>query len=104
MPTSTLDVRLIPTKQYTTPTTGATITVNSGGCINLVVDPAGTLATLTITLPASPSDGDVIDIMCTQIVTALTMNGGTIVGGLSSFAVGTASRYRYNSDSSKWIG
>jgi hypothetical protein len=48
----------------------------------LVINPAGTLATGTITMPASPADGMTITVESTQEVTALTMsgNGGTIVG------------------------
>jgi hypothetical protein len=48
----------------------------------LIIEPAGTLATGTITMPASPADGMTITVESTQQVTALTMsgNGGTIVG------------------------
>lgn len=104
MSTSTIDVRLIPTTQYATPTTGQTVTANSTGFVRLLINPAGTLATLTVTLPGSPSDGDIIDIWCTQIVTALTMNGGTIIGALASFAVGSHSTFIYSSSASEWIG
>jgi hypothetical protein len=48
----------------------------------LIIEPAGTLATGTITMPASPADGMTITVESTQQVTALAMsgNGGTIVG------------------------
>lgn len=99
----TISDRLVPQKQYATPATGGTVTVNSNGYVKLVINPAGTLATLTVTFPGSPSDGDTINMGCTQIVTALTMNGGTISGGLSSLAVGTAGTWTFNSDSSTWV-
>lgn len=103
MASTTLSDRLVPQKQYATPATGATVTVNSNGFVKLILNPAGTLATLTITFPGSPSDMDTVTIGCTQIVTALTMNGGTISGGLSSLAVGTAGTWTYCSDASTWI-
>ena len=103
MATITVDTRLVPVKQYVAPVTGATVAVNTDGYINLLINPAGTLATLTITVPASPTDGDRVRIGATQIVTALTMNGGTIVGALVSLAVGGFATYVYNSDSVKWL-
>lgn len=103
MATSTLSTRLIPAVQYATPATGGTVTVNAGGFTRLFLNPAGTLATLTITFPGSPSDGDVVNFGSTQIVTALTMNGGTISGALSALAVGTTGSWAYSADSSIWI-
>lgn len=62
-------------------TTAFTYTFAAGTQV-LIIEPAGTLATGTITMPASPADGMTITVESTQQVTALTMsgNGGTIVG------------------------
>jgi hypothetical protein len=103
MSSLTVDQRLIPQIQYATPVTGATVTANSNGAVRLLIDPTGTLATLTVTFPSSPSDGDTLQLGSSQIVTALTMNGGTIIGGLSSFAVGTAGMWVFSGTGSKWI-
>lgn len=103
MATKTIDERLIPAIQYSAPTTGGTVTVNNTGFIKLLLNPAGTLATLTVTFPSGPSDGDMIQMGCTQIVTSLTMNGGTIIGGLSSFAVGGSGTWVYSSTAASWI-
>lgn len=103
MSTTTIDPRLIPQVQYSAPTTGGTVTINSNGNVKLLLNPAGTLATLTVTFPGSPSDGDMIQMGCTQIVTALTMNGGTIVGALASFAVGGSGTWVFSSTSGTWI-
>jgi hypothetical protein len=43
----------------------------------LIINPAGALATGTITMPASPSNGMTITVESTQEVTALTLNGNT---------------------------
>lgn len=101
--TSTISVRLIPVKQYVTPTTGSTVTVNSNGCVRLRINPAGSLLALTVTLPSSPQDGDMTEIASTQVITGLTMSVGTIIGPLTTMAVGTFAKYEYNSDSSQWF-
>lgn len=70
------------------PTTGQTVTATITKANELLyVTPAGTLAALTITLPASANarTGQIIRIFITQIVVALTVNttgGGTILGSL----------------------
>jgi hypothetical protein len=72
---------LIQAYDYQVLTTGFSYTFAAGTQV-LVINPAGTLATGTITMPASPSDGMTITVESTQQVTALTMsgNGGTVVG------------------------
>lgn len=102
MSSTTISERLVPIKQYATPTTGQTVTVNSNGYVKLVINPAGSLLALTITLPASPTDGDIVTIGTSQAVTTLTMNGGTIVGGLATLSIASFATYVYNSDSTTW--
>lgn len=102
-PFQSVDVRLIPIKQYVTPTTGSTVTVNSNGFVRLVINPAGSLVALTITMAASPSDGDRLEFSTSQAVTTLTMNGGTIVGGLATLSIASFASYLYNSDASSWF-
>jgi hypothetical protein len=43
----------------------------------LVLNPAGTLATGTVTLPTNPKDGQRLRIISTQTQTALTVTAGT---------------------------
>lgn len=99
----TVNERLIPQVQYAAPTVGQTVTVNSNGHVQLLINPAGTLATLTITFPGTPSDGDRIEMGCSQIVTTLTMNGGTIVGSLAALAVGGGGTWIYSATAASWI-
>lgn len=89
--------------QYSAPTTGSTITVGSSGHVKLLINPAGTLLALTVTLPASPQDGDIVSIGSSQIVTGLTMNGGTIIGGLTSLAVATFASFIFSSTANSWF-
>lgn len=93
----------LPLVQYATPAAAATVTVNSSGYVRLLLNPSGTLATLTVALPGSPGNGDVVEIGCSQAVTILTLSGGTIIGGISSFAIGGFATYCYSSTASKWF-
>lgn len=68
--------------QTSTPTTGNTVTFAKGPQdTNLYVTPAGTLAALTIALPGETQTriGQVLNITCSQIITALTVNGATTI-------------------------
>lgn len=95
--------RNVPTLQYAAPTTGQTVTVGSTGNTILLLDPAGTLLTLTLALPSSPSDGDAFLFASSQAVTSFTMSGGTIVGPLTSLAVASFAKYTFSSTASKWF-
>lgn len=98
-----VDERLIPSVQYTTPSAGNTVNVNNSGHIRLILNPATTLATLTVTLPSGASDGDVVEICSSQIITTLTLNGGTIVGAIAALAVGGFATYVYSATADSWF-
>ncbi len=78
-----------------TPTSGGTVTapVNTG---LIYLTPAGTLATLTVNLPAL-ADGHSVTVFTTQIITALTVaapSGGTLTGAtLTSLAANGAATF-----------
>ena len=74
--------RSLPVQQNVTPTTGQTINVTATSSdINIWLSPAGTLATLTITLPADgvTQVGQTVRIGSSQIITLLTINGATTI-------------------------
>lgn len=87
--------------QYATPTTGQTVVANGAGA--LVINPAGTLVALTITFPASPVDGQAFEILSTQIVTTMTLSGGTIASALTTIGVNGAARWRYSTTAATWM-
>lgn len=62
-----------------TPATGATIALVKG--TNLV-NPAGTLLTLTTTFPTSPSEGDIFRTVFTKTITTLTMSSPATINNL----------------------
>lgn len=68
-----------PTPQRFSPTTGSTVTISSSSTANLVafITPAGTLATLTISMPTGGFDGQVLRLATSQILTAITFSGAT---------------------------
>jgi len=84
---------------YFTPVTTNSITlVNSISFIN----PAGTIAALTIVLPTNPQADQVCSFVSSQIVTTLTLTGTVVGTGPTSLAVGTNYKYQYNATTSSW--
>jgi hypothetical protein len=86
-------------------TTGFSYTFASG-TTTLIAEPAGTLATGTITMPGSPADGMVITITTTQQITALTIAGNTgqSIGGtqVSLMAANSAMSFVYRQANTTW--
>lgn len=82
--------------QRVTPATGATVTI-ADKISNLVIRPAGTIATLTVNMPATPIDSQEVVICSSQIITALTIagNGHTVIGGITTLGVGGFAKYKY---------
>jgi hypothetical protein len=73
----------------------------------MLLQPAGTLATGTITLPLNTSvpDGTTVLITSTQEITSLTiaLNGASaIYGGVTSLAAGTATSIRFYQPTNSW--
>jgi len=88
-----------------TPLTAFAITIPANVAV-LQLTPAGTLATGTITLPASPYDGQDAFIFSTQTVTALTIaaNMGQTINGtaITTIAANTRIGYKYNVANTTW--
>lgn len=64
--------------QYSTPLTGVTTTV-AKETRQVIINPAGTIAAHTLTMPAATGlqDGQRLGFCTTQVVTALTVNAGS---------------------------
>jgi hypothetical protein len=92
-------------KSVQTPTTGFSITIDNW--INaLILTPAGTLATGTVTMCAAPVDGMEASISTSQTITGLTVspNGGqTIVGAPTTLAAGSGCKFLYDTGSARWL-
>jgi len=89
---------------YQTPTTGFSYTF-AAGVQTLFMVPAATLATGTITMPASPADGMVITFSSSQQITALTLQGNTgqsISSAVTFLPAKTAAAYVYRLSNTTW--
>ena len=95
---------LLQQYDYQTPTTGFSYTFAAGTTV-LVLDPAGTLATGTITMPAAPADGMTISFSSDQTITALTVSpntGQSIVGNPTTLLAGGAATFVYRLSNTTW--
>lgn len=92
--------------EYSAPTTGATVTM-AANTRRQILEPAGTLATLTVVLPPSPVDGQVVGVGTSQIITTLTVNSGTggatVVAAPTTLALGSVFSMLYRSTGNKWF-
>jgi len=89
---------------YQVLTTGFSYTFASG-TTTLIIQPAGTLATGTIIMPAAPADGMVIAFSSTQIITALTVSansGQSIVNNVTTLLAGGGAKYIYRLTNTTW--
>jgi hypothetical protein len=92
-----------PSIQRFTPTTGQTVTpANSNANIVMIIKPAGLLAALTIAFPSAPFDGQRIIATATQIITILTLSGGTIINPLTSLALNGYFSFIYIAADNAW--
>jgi hypothetical protein len=92
------------TYTYNVPVTGFSLTI--GAAIQyLILEPAGVLATGTITMPASPTDGYQVGFTSTQAVTALTLTpntGQTIRNSPTALAAGVGITFIYRAANATW--
>ena len=83
-------------------------TPSTGGTVNLVanqyniINPSGSLVALTVNLPSSPVNNDVVYIKYTQAITTVTYGNGTVVDGITTPSVGGLVILTYDSISSSW--
>lgn len=110
--TVTIPARLLGggATQFATPLTGASLTA-AGGETTMLLDPAGTIAALTVTLPAANGliDGQKWRLASSQTVTALTLTPGagtTIAQAPTTITVSTTAPYNYEfvyrASTTKW--
>lgn len=94
--------------QYSAPAaTGFSVTVApavTGGSVWLLLTPAAGYAAGTVVLPASPVDGQEVQVSCTQAVTTLTVsgNGSTVNNAPATLAAGGFFRMRFDGVFSAW--
>lgn len=82
-----------------TPSNGGTVNLKTG--LN-IINPSGALLNLTINLPSNPIDGEEVIVSTTQIITTLSIAGGTILNVVATLALGSFFGYIYSTSSAKW--
>jgi hypothetical protein len=90
-------------KVILTPSSGDTITLATTN-LRTIINSSGTLAALTVNMPASPIDGQLQTVTTTQIITALTVGGGgnTIIGQPTALTVGQSFTMIYDLSTTTW--
>ena len=93
--------------QYAAPTTGSTVAISgTTNSVWLVLTPAATIATLTITLPLASTcvGGQELLVNSTQTITTLTIgaNGGAVVGAPATLAANGFFRLRFEPVLKTW--
>lgn len=87
------------------PTTGFSITIGTG--VNqLILNPAGTLATGTVIMPLIALNGQPVKISAEQTITALSFSpnvGQTIAGAPNTLVQYTSVNFMYNLANLKWF-
>jgi len=98
--------RSTPTVQQSVPTAGATVVMTGGSADAMVeLQPAGTLATLTVTLPDNATSiiGDIARIGSTKAITLLTINGAaTIIGNVTAMIASQVVNFKKVADNT-WM-
>lgn len=101
-------------QSYATVVAVAAGTVTAADAINsMLLNPAGTIATFAITMPANPIDGQIFELSSTQTVSTLTMtaNAGQIIQGsavagsitIASFGVTNGASWRWILALTQWV-
>ncbi len=85
---------------YFTPATGGTVSA-SNNAMN-IINPSGTLATLTINFPSSPANGDFIEITPKETITAVTFANGTLVKAVTTLTANGYYKFTYYSTNTSW--
>lgn len=91
------------TKQLSTATSGTVTLGDTQQNTVLVHDAASLAVTLTITMPATPTDAQQVLIVSRLGVTTLTLSSAlTIIGSIAALAAGGFVNFMYESSNNKW--
>lgn len=83
-----------------TPTTGGTVSLVNNQYN--IINPAGALVALTVNLPSSPANNDVVYIKFTQTISTVTYGNGTVVDGITAPTAGGLTILTFDSGTSSW--
>lgn len=94
-----------PKTTATTPTTGSTVNIQAAQWRVHYFELVGTIAALTINMPATPVEGQRVTLYFKEAVTAITHGGGgeNLEGALTTAAAGLGKTWIFNSSTSTWV-
>lgn len=95
---------LLQNYDYLVPTTGFSYTFTAAN--GVILNPAATLATGTVTMPSAPVDGMTVSISTTKEITALTISGAsgqTVSNAVTSLLAGGCVTYLYRAANTTWF-
>lgn len=90
---------------YQTPSSSFSIAIGNS-VYTLILDPAGTLSTGTVTLPSAPNNGQIVRIKSTQAITTLTISpntGQAVKGAPTTIAAGGLIDAQFITASTTWF-
>lgn len=90
--------------EYNAPVAGASIGI-ADGTQALILNPAGTIATCTVQMPANPVDGDIVRVSTSQEITGLTVSpntGQSIKNAPTTLAAAGSFAYLYRNSDTTW--
>lgn len=90
------------TMQYVVSANGATVQCNNTTTL-LLLNRAGTIATLTVVLPLAPVDGQRLTVAAGAAITILNITGATIKGTMATMALNSYARFAYSVDAGFWF-
>lgn len=88
------------THNISAPTTGGTVSLTNNQYN--IINPAGALLALTINLPSTPANNDVVYIKFTQNITTVTYANGTVVDGITAPTAGGLIVLNYDIGTASW--
>ena len=83
--------------------TGFTVTLTGTDDLWLVLTPSAGYAAGTIVLPSAPVDHQLVQVSCSQAVTALTVSGGTVRGAPTTLAANGFFTMRFDDVTNVWV-
>lgn len=91
--------------QIESPTSGATVVVaDNGNDVVLMLNPAGPLNSVTIALPQTGSNLQILRIISMQDILSTQFTGGTVLNGPSEMLANqSVSIQRINSSTNTWV-
>lgn len=93
-----------PKVQKSIPISGQTVQIqNSDNDITLSIEPASSLAALTVSFPSIPHPGMNAVVTTTRDITVLSMSGGTFDKQIGTMKANDTYVYTYNDISATWI-